>query len=98
MPFDGSQLDDVTKLLIEGRERIEQGWCQRRTRHRGAVCAVGALYPTDYGIFLLAVQRLGRAAGLESVDCGEIPHWNDAPERTKAEVLAVYDSAIAQIT
>lgn len=95
MPFDGTKLDDVTKLLIEGRERIEQGWCQHKTRERGAVCVIGALHDGRSGVdepYYAAMRRLGRAVGLA---WSLLPLWNDAPGRTKDEVLAAFDKAIA---
>lgn len=94
MPFDGTKLDDVTKLLIEGRERIERGWCQGVMRKLGAVCMVGALYEgtigSDGNIYFNAELRLQRGAGTD-----DLPRWNDAPERTKDEVLQAFDRAIA---
>lgn len=107
MPFDGSQLDDVTKLLIEGRGRIERGWCQGRFEAPGAVCMLGAIrwnatwtpeaearLPTT----MAARNRLSDAIGMRETDRAHIPYWNDAPGRTKDEVLAAFDKAIAQIT
>lgn len=90
MPLDDSQLDEVTKLLIEGRERIEQGWCQYATRKDGAVCMVGAIYTTVDNTYCDAVRRLQRV-----IDMVDIVVWNDAPGRTQDEVLDAFDKAIA---
>ena len=92
MPFDGSGLDDVTKLLIEGRDRIERGWCRNRLQWNGAVCMLGAIGwgERPSARQLAARNRLARAIGTYHV-----PRWQDAPERTKTDVLAAYDAAIA---
>lgn len=43
MPFDGTQIDEVTRVLLSARDRLANGWCTR-ARHRGdAFCALGAL-------------------------------------------------------
>jgi hypothetical protein len=90
MPFDGNDLDDATKLLIEGRKRIEAGWSQYEFQNdRGAVCIEGAIRLPAYRD---AVYRLQRAIGTRS-----LVSWNDAPGRTKEEVLAVFDRAIAEL-
>ena len=92
MPFDPVQLDDVTKLLIEGRERIERGWCKYNLQLGNAVCALGAIgwgeRPSETKIE--ARRRLSAAVGTD-----RIPHWNDAPERTKQDILDAFDAAIA---
>lgn len=59
----------------------------------GAVCwcAVGAIDKSCQGeprLWRKAADFLGDAVG-----CA-IPKWNDAPERTHAEVLAAFDKAI----
>jgi hypothetical protein len=57
----------------------------------GALCAAwGTIPATDEALRLLA-----RAAGLAVVDFLAIVDWNDAPERTHAEILAALDKAIA---
>lgn len=43
-----------------------------------------------------AIRALVNAAGLDN-RWGALVHWNDAPERTHAEVLAAYDLAIATL-
>jgi hypothetical protein len=93
MPFDPVQLDDVTKLLIEGRERIERGgFCKARFKSGTAFCTLGAIgwgeRPSETKIE--ARRRLSAAVGTD-----RIPHWNDAPERTKQDILDAFDAAIA---
>jgi hypothetical protein len=94
MPFDGTQLSPVTQALIVGRDRIEAGWCQNRMLVRKyvwprgfevSVCMLAA--GGDPEILLSAVADLGFTAR-------SLPEFNDAPERTKGDVLAVYNRAI----
>lgn len=87
---------DVLRL---GRERIDIGWTQgvRARRAPGARCdpadskavawcALGAVDSDERAVFaLLAVIE-------PATSC--LWWWNDVPERTRAEVLAVFDAAI----
>ncbi len=95
------------EVLLRGRARIEEGWCQGVSRIIGsntAWCATGAvedgmdergalnarysaLDTLDAALPPLQEIRRGRGIG--------IPAWNDDPERTQADVLALYDRAIA---
>lgn len=43
----------------------------------------------------LARRRAALDAVANAAGCDSIPRWNDAPERTHAEVLAAFDQAIA---
>ena len=93
MPFDGIELSPITKTLMKGRKRIEAGWCQGAFRMGGAVCAVGAVSEDpDDPVVSTALKVLESAFGSAVTD---IPEWNDSPDRTKEEVLALYDRAIA---
>jgi hypothetical protein len=85
MPFDGTQLSPATQALIEGRQQIEAGWCQGIARMAGAVCTAAAVSHS-----LNAIQMLYRALGHE-----RIVDFNDAADRTKEDVLDLYDRAIA---
>jgi hypothetical protein len=97
MPFDGSKYlttSPLTHMLVNARQQLEQGWCQHRTRQRGSACMIGSLTVTDFDMFVEAERLL-----LESIR--ELGHpevsvaaFNDAPARTKRQVLDVYDSAI----
>jgi hypothetical protein len=93
MPFDGTQLDETTKLLIAARERIERGWCQKKMRLGGEVCMVGAM--ADARANEEAWRRMARATGIANL--AVLADWNDRPERTKEEVLAAFDRAIASV-
>lgn len=60
-------------------------------------CADGALFrarsaeDADFEALTRAEDALLKAAGVQN-----IVHWNDAPERTQAEVVALFDAAIAK--
>lgn len=96
--------DDVLRRLIEGRERITKGWCQRHLREGHSVCARGAI--------VLATARLwweadSVAAQADRVLANNLPApwqnrtdfsvvtFNNAPTTTHADVLALFDRAIA---
>lgn len=87
--------DDVLRVLIEGRGFVAAAWNKGKLfGAEGSVCALGGLVrtgaePTD-GIYKAARNALADAIG------GRSPMgFNDAPETTKAHVLAMYDRAIA---
>ncbi len=98
MPLDGTQVTNpVIEMLREGRAKIERGWCQRISLSpTGAVCALGALSePSGFIKITAATEALRAAAGAGHLS--EISRWNDSPERTQADVLALYDRAIAMV-
>lgn len=43
----------------------------------------------------LARRRAALDAVAAAAKCNDVPLWNDAPERTHAQVLAAFDKAIA---
>ena len=92
----------IVEMLKRSRERIARGWCQdsyaedkegRRTSPLSnfacAWCMMGALRPE--GIECMAAEPFLRRL----VPHHALAQFNDAPGRTQAEVLAVYDKAIA---
>ena len=97
MPFDGTSFETVspvTQMLIDGRETVQLGWCQQNMRQRGSVCMIGSLTVADFdtftqaeGLVLRAIQSLGYAHR-------SVPKFNDDVNRTKEEVLTVFDTAI----
>lgn len=112
MPFDGSRLDLTTRILINGRDRLERdGWCRGMlVDHLGRVCMMGALgYDGPTATITLsrrsprtrAVLRLARALGFSTALDEDVPKavvtWNDASRRTRKQVLEVFDRAIAGI-
>ncbi|MBS0524554.1 MAG: hypothetical protein JSS04_13080 [Proteobacteria bacterium] len=98
MPFDGKNrtASPLTHMLADGRQQLDRGWCQHRSRQRGSVCMIGSLPIRDYDMFVAAERLL-----LEAIlDLGHaqtsIVDFNDSPARTKQQVLQVYDRAIQQ--
>jgi hypothetical protein len=88
----------ATAALIAARKLIEnpENWCQKHFQYGGAFCVFGALSQATMGAM---AKAHGPALDYLNVQCGNcIPRWNDAPRRTHAEVLAMYDAAIAAST
>jgi hypothetical protein len=97
MPFDGSKYlttSPLTKMLVEARRQLDQGWCQHRTRQRGSACMVGCLEISDYDEFIEAERLLLDAIRDLGHPQASVAAFNDAPARTKQQVLQVYDRAI----
>lgn len=90
------------EILVAGRNYIARhGWTQgyEEYDHGGPACAAVACGWVADGDLLVfsdarnaAQNALAAAAG---VSPHELPEWNDADERTEAEVLAAFDRAIA---
>lgn len=88
------------EILTAARAKVAQGWTQRRYSTviggKRCFCAVGALIEVapDYG----AIEHRGAVDLLTVAATGfamnSAVHWNDAPGRTRAEVLAAFDKAI----
>lgn len=86
----------TSEVIAKAREAIEtKGWIQGDERNYQGVCLVGAL--VDGADQLLTIQaNLAYMAACQYVAAvidGEeywgvsIPNWNDAPHRTKTDVL-----------
>lgn len=83
----------VTKELMDGRIRVELGWCQGRfVDERGFVCALGALGRRAESTRMFATELYLKKA-LPVANC-VVVEYNDEPGRTKADILALYDRAI----
>jgi len=110
MPFDSMPvLDEVDLTLRNARGYIEAGWCQgelhrcNHTQH----CTIGAIRmalgwhrPSANPLYYKSIRRL--VATLPEQHHGSSPvfsvmKWNDAPLRTKEEVLALLDKAIQKV-
>lgn len=89
---------DVIQTLLTGRDRVTVGWCQRESYKDGSYCAEAAIY-SDFTIdqYEAAYRYLVNALPAEWIDSGRtnIPDYNDYAFRTKADILALYDRAIA---
>lgn len=78
---------------IDGREmRVDESYPP-------SDCAVTAIsfVGSPMGSRIDARKRLAKAIGLPDGEVFTIADWNDAPERTKAEVLAAFDRAIKEV-
>jgi hypothetical protein len=97
MPFDGTMNPIVLELQTARGRLIERGWCQDSLLEKnGEVCLLGALgyqCSSDHAL-TPAARAIAQVLRLVHTS-GSIALWNDDPRRTKAEVLAVLDQAIA---
>lgn len=94
------------ELLVAARSLIANvGWCQNDYKKHDiwfdvtGYCSIGALvYGNDSksssNLYELAEARLMQAIGLTETTTRDLIGWNDAPERTKEEVIAAFDKAI----
>jgi hypothetical protein len=99
MPFDGSKpliSSPVTRMLVEARQQLAQGWCQHRTRQRGSACMIGSLTVTDYEVFVEAERLLLEAIRELGHPQTSVAAFNDAPGRTQQQVMDVYDRAVGR--
>lgn len=97
------------EILEAGRARIEKGWCQGHyaltaeseiplsaTGPPAAWCAIGALIDVQSRPFPREADNFLEAAVMEWSGYANVLRWNDEPGRTQADVLALYDRAIAK--
>jgi hypothetical protein len=101
MPFDGStyvSASPVTRMLVESKRQVEQGWCQHAMRQRGSVCMIGSFTIEDYALFTEAEGLLLQAIGSLGYRHCTVAQFNDDPQRTRQQVLEVYDRAIERST
>lgn len=89
-----AKIDPVIAALCKAKAKIERdGWCQNHFERDGAVCIAGALGMRASDIKMLpgAIHAILLIRNL----LGEpITGWNDDPNRTVGEVLAIFDGAI----
>ncbi|MDB5584350.1 MAG: hypothetical protein JWR80_9526 [Bradyrhizobium sp.] len=95
--------ETIARKLDEARALIERGWCQKafaragdgskvKVCHGDAVsfCSMGAL--DRVGAWASGpINALEAAVGVTVV--ADVMDWNDAPERTQAEVLDAFKRA-----
>jgi hypothetical protein len=93
MPFDGTQMDEITQLLITGWENVKKGWCQGAYYHSGAVCALGAL-GWRRGSYRNRSQ-VAAATLLCNMVAMPLDNWNDLPTTTQKDVEELFERAIA---
>jgi hypothetical protein len=89
--------DQIADVLDDAADLLERaGWIQGKTGDPdGARCALGAIagvtaYPDSSEIFVRSALRIEEAVG------GSLALWNDAPERTKQQVLDTFRLAAKQ--
>jgi len=105
-----SQIDAALAGLMAMRQRLNQGWCQNAEARDAIGMEVRPRHPSavawDISGAAVAADLMDKRDNMKQHVIGTIsdligtwnwPRWNDAPERTKAEVLAVLDKAIAWI-
>lgn len=96
-----SELKSTVEYLREARDiLIEEGWTQGAYVTPRGYCAVGAcshVSPARYAspITTSIIMPLWEALAAEGIDY--IFEWNDAPGRTKEEVIDLFDRAIANV-
>lgn len=92
-------------LAREARARIAEGWVQGQLETAdGRCCAWGALECAyddalepgliDFTVLEDAYSKCIGTLRQRVIGGQQIPVWNDAPERTQAEVLAAFDKMI----
>lgn len=90
----------IADMLDEARALIEKGWCQTTYSDGDGFCPVGAINQVIHGnaendettaAWANAVLALEGAIGRDAYI--GLPNWNDAPERTQAEVIEAFRKA-----
>ena len=93
MPFDALPITNpAIKRLRFGRERVVRGWCQGEYQKNGNFCALGGIRGDGVHDNSEPDRYLTKAGGFSSHLW--LIEWNDAPTRTKQDVLTLYDRAI----
>jgi hypothetical protein len=108
MPFDGRnyfpESSPIVSILREGRRRVENSWFSSppgTSIPYDGHCAMFAISRQNVGEMTMPALGYVARAIYGSDDPVGIQPWNDAqnpdgsPARTKEEVIAVYDKAIA---
>ena len=82
------------EILIEAKELVENGWIQHRlTDGQGNYCAAGAI---EHSACYTSQSTLEIIDFMCDLVGGPLSAYNDAPGRTKDEILALFDRAIAE--
>lgn len=90
---------DLKAILISARQIVERGWTKGKFRSVvdgvECFCSLGAICKSspDSDSYNAALDRFALANG---ISCRQsVPRWNDAKRRTREQVLAAFDRAIA---
>jgi hypothetical protein len=93
---------DTIDKLIAARAEVEKGWCRYHLVNGGNVCAIGALYRAAGADFAMpspddleTVKALRRSLQAALGTGQLVPAFNDHPSTTKADVIQLFDRAIA---
>lgn len=90
-------MSETLKILSGAKELlVNRGWIQGNFASECGYCAIGAINRSVAGDTGPAFRALANAAGI-GCSWAEIGAWNDADERTKADVLDAFDRAIASL-
>lgn len=90
----------IAEILRKAKHILENdGWCQGTMHSSQGHCAIGALRVVSSGAGLMAAREalenvIGTPAWI-SAGYSLIAWWNDYPGRTKEEIIAKFDQAIA---
>ena len=102
-----AELDSIRDVLGAAADRLATGWTQGRWRSSEGLCLVGAIRLHARGqLSARALDVIWHARHDDHVDVGWVPppevrlarvrdltHWNDAPDRRLADVLALLEAA-----
>lgn len=91
-------MNDTKQLLIAARAQIARrnGWCQGAfCNDEGAMCAFGAVNRSALFFESTPAKNALKAALPEPYD--SVMFYNDQRGRTQAEVVALFDRAIASL-
>ena len=88
------------EILTAARALVARGWCQNASARDTNDCDVHYLSPSAVRFCMSGALAVATANNFEFdkaknyIGVGFIPYWNDAPERTQADVLAAFDAAV----
>ena len=88
---------DVHEVLVAARNLIDrEGWTQNHYGRPGrGFCVYGACGAAEHGSALCGGYGPAEDVMRKVLGAPQLAAWNDTPGRTKAEVLAAFDKAIA---
>lgn len=94
-------VDEVRQVLRDAAQLLEQhGWCQRQSRTGGGALDVAGAIAAAAGGAWRTERRAHHALEVWLIwhtNAASVAQWNDAPERTKAEVLAALRAAAQDV-
>lgn len=89
-------MNQTQQDLQAARALIAKGWCQggpvKEVNGAECVCSLRAIQVSTPDF---ARNHAAYTALCQAISMPTVVGWNDAPERTKDEVLAAFDGAIA---